>query len=181
MTEVGSVYGKALYELCKEEGLDREVGNQLEALDQSFQAEPGFSKLLSSPSLSKAERCRILDESFRSRVHPYVLNFLKLLTERSYIRHFGDCREAYTRCYHADHGILPVTAVTAVPLSEAQAETLRQKLHQITGKEIALRKSLDPSVLGGVRLDYDGQRLDGTLANRMAALRAHLLHTNSDQ
>ena len=140
-------------------------------MQQSFRQEPDFIRLLSSPSLIKAERCQILDDSFRGSVHPYLLNFLKILTEKGYMRHFSDCCDAYTEHYDQDNGILRVTAVTAVALSPEQAGKLTQKLSRITGKEIALRNRIDPAVLGGVRLDYDGQRLDDTVSHRMDAIR----------
>ena len=122
-------------------------------------------------NLSKEERCQILDDSFRGKVHPYLLNFLKILTEKSYIRHFCDCCDAFVSHYNLDNGILPVTAVTAVALNEAQAEKLAEKLSKITGKHIELHNRIDPSCLGGVRLDYDGQRLDDTVSHRLDAIR----------
>ncbi len=177
MTEVGNVYGGALYELAKDEALDKLIREQLAVLQQSFRQEPDFISLLTSPSLTKAERCQILDDCFRGSIHSYVLNFLKLLTERGYMRHFSPCCDAYTERYNQEHGILPVTAATAIPLSDAQAEKLKQKLSQITGKQIDLHSRIDPAVLGGVRLDYNGQRLDDTVSHRMDSLRQLLSKT----
>ena len=171
MTEVGNVYGQSLYELAKDEGLSKEIGEQLAVLQKSFGQEPDFVRLLASPNLPKAERCQILDDSFRSRVHPYVLNFMKILTEKGYMRYFSDCCDAYATHYNEDHGILSVTAVTAVALTPAQSEKLTSKLNQITGKQIKLHSRIDPAVLGGVRLDYDGQRLDDTVSHRLDAVR----------
>ncbi|MBQ7000811.1 MAG: ATP synthase F1 subunit delta [Oscillospiraceae bacterium] len=171
MTEVGSVYGESLYELAKDEGLTKLIGDQLAVLQQSFQQEPEFIRLLSSPNLTKAERCQILDDSFRSSLHQYVLNFLKILTEKGYMRHFSDCCDAYMEHYDQDNGILRVNAISAVALTEAQVDKLTQKLSRITGKEIALRNRIDPAVLGGIRLDYDGQRLDDTVSHRLDAIR----------
>ena len=177
MTEVGNVYGESLYELAKEENLTQEIGSQLKVLQQSFRQEPDFGKLLSSPNLSKAERCQILDDSFRGKVNPYLLNFLKILTEKNYARHFSDCCDAFSAHFNQDNGILPVTAVTAVALKEAQAEKLAEKLGKITGKQIELHNRIDPSCLGGIRLDYDGQRLDDTVANRLRSIRDLLKNT----
>lgn len=177
MTEVGNVYGQSLYELAKDEGLSREIGEQLTVLQKSFGEEPDFIRLLSNPSLSKPERCRILDTSFRGSVHPYILNFMKILTERGYIRHFSDCCDAFSELYNRDNGILKATAVTAVALTPAQEEKLTGKLSQITGKTIALHNRIDPAVLGGVRLDYDGQRLDDTVSHRLDAIRELLNKT----
>ena len=177
MTEVGNVYGESLYELAKEENLTQEIGGQLKVLQQCFREEPDFVRLLSSPNLTKAERCQILDDSFRGKIDLYVLNFLKILTEKGYMRHFPHCCDAYRECYNRDHGILVVTAVTAVPLTAAQQTKLTDKLSGITGKTIDLHNRVDPDVLGGVRLDYGGKRLDDTVAHRLDAVRDLLKNT----
>ena len=70
-----------------------------------------------------------------------------------------------------------VTAVTAVALSEAQSGKITEKLHKITGKNIILHNRIDPAVLGGVRLDYDGQRLDDTVSHHLDAVRELLSKT----
>ncbi len=170
MTDVGSVYGSALYTLAREENLSASVLEELTALEQSFRQEPGFLKLLSSPALSKDERCKILDDSFRGKVQPYVLNFLKILTEKGYLRHFSDCCKAYREQYNEDNGILPVVAVTAIPLTGEQAARLSDKLARVTGKNIALANRVDPACLGGVRLEFDGKQLDDTVAHRLSAI-----------
>ena len=136
MTQIGNVYGESLYELAKEENLTKLIGEQAAVLQQSFQQEPDFIRLLSSPNLTKAERCQILDNSFRGKVHAYVLNFLKILTEKGYMRYFSDCCDAFAALYNQDNGILPVTAVTAIALSAEQTEKLTAKLEATTGKQI---------------------------------------------
>ena len=177
MTQVGSVYGEALYTLALEENVSSAILEELTVLAKSFRAEPDFIRLLSSPNLSVQERCKVLDDSFRGKVHAYVLNFLKILTEKGYMRHFFDCCKAYEAGYNLDNGILPVTAITAVALTAAQADKLTGKLRQITGKQVKLHNRVDPAVLGGVRLDYDGKRLDDTVSHRLDAVRKALKDT----
>lgn len=177
MTEVGSVYGQALYDLALEEALTKPVLDELEVLLLGFEAEPDFVRLLSTPTLTKQERCQILDQSFRGKVQPYVLNFLKILTEKGYMRHFSDCCTAYREQYYKDNDILLVKAVTAVPMTKEQLVKLTRKLGTITGKQIELRNQVDPDVLGGVRLDYDGKRLDDTVSHRLEAVRTMLKNT----
>ena len=177
MTQIGSVYAQALYDLAKEENCSQTVLPQLQILDESFHQEPAFIRLLCAPNLSKQERCQILDQSFRNTVHPYVLNFLKILTERGYMRCFFDCCKAYGQIYNRDHDILEVKALTAVALDPQQKDKLTQKLAQITGKTIQLINRTDPSCIGGVRLDYDGKRVDDTVAHRLDSVRALLKNT----
>ena len=95
MTEVATTYGQAMYDLARDEGLAQDLLAQLKALDESLCSEPGFVQLLSTPNIPKEERVRILDDSFRGKLHPYVLNFLKVLTEKGYMRHFSGCCQYY--------------------------------------------------------------------------------------
>ena len=177
MSQIAVTYAQALYDLAAEEKLEEGILQQLETLQQAFSQEPGFVTLLSAPNLSKDERCGIVDQSFRESVHIYVLNFLKILTEKGYMRHFEDCCKAYTRLYHDAHGILPVKVVAAVELTETQKEKLTDKLTKLTAKQILLQCRVDPSVLGGVRLDYDGKRVDGTVQSRLDSVRDLLKNT----
>ena len=177
MTQVGSVYGEALYELACGENQQDEILEQLKALNESFRLSPEFIKLLGSHAISKQERCQVLDDSFRGKINQYLLNFLKILTEKGYMHHFTHCCQAYTRLYNEKHNILSVRAVTAVPLTDRQTEALTQKLTRMTGKTILLANRVDPTCLGGVRLDYDGQRLDDTVSHRLDSVRELLKNT----
>ena len=177
MTDAANVYGQALYELARDEGLSAQILAELKVLKTSFTQEPGFVQLLCAPSISKQERCQILDSSLRSTVHPYVLNFLKILTEKGYIRQFIGCCDAFSKQYNRDNGILEMTAVTAAPLSDTLYRKLESKLSALTGKTIDLTCRVDPDVLGGVRLDWDGKQLDGTVRRRLDDIRDILRNT----
>ena len=177
MTQVGNVYAQALYGLARDEGLDGEILEQMKTLNQAFSENPDFLRLLSAPNLSKEERCRILDESFARNLQPYLLNFLKLLTEKGYIRHFSDCCQAYQELYQDAHGILPVRVVTAVALTQEQSRRLADKLSRMTGKTIELNPTVDAACMGGVRLDYDGRRVDDTVRHRLDAMHSLLENT----
>ena len=177
MSQVASNYGQALFDLVKEEQLDTQVLQELSALQEAFAREPDFITLLSTPNLAKQERCDILEKSFRDQVHIYVLNFMKILTEKGYMRYFAECCKVYRQLYNELHGILPVQVVTAVPLQQSQMDKLTKKLNQITGKKVELSCRVDPSVLGGVRLDYDGKQVDGTVQGRLDSVRDLLKNT----
>ncbi len=177
MTQVGRVYGEALYSLAREERITEAVLSDLTALHTIFQQERGFLRLLCAPNIPKQERCQVLDNSFRGKIQQYVLNLMKLLTENGYMREFSSCCDAYRAQFYQDHGILPVQAVTAVPLAEAMQKKLKNKLSQVTGKTIELNCKVDPQVLGGIRLDFDGKRLDDTVQHRLEAIGSLLKNT----
>lgn len=176
-TQIGNVYGQALYSLAASENLSKDILEQLQVLSAGFAQEPKFVQLLSAPNISKAERCQIIDKSFRNAVHPYVLNFLKILTEKGYVRQFSQCVVAYSQHYNEDNGIIPVQAVTAIALSQEHLTKLKMKLEQLTGKQVELNNRVEPDCLGGVRLDYEGVQMDGTIHARLDSIRNLLKNT----
>ena len=177
MTPLGSVYGGALYALAKDEGLSDRILSEVKVLSSAFSENEGFLRILSAPNLPKEERLSILDKSFRGQVHPYLLNFMKILTQKGSIRHFSECAAAYEGLYNEDNGILPVRAVSATPLSAEQTARLTQKLAAQTGKRIALTCKVDKNVLGGLMLDYDGKRVDDTVRHRLDEVKRLLEQT----
>ena len=174
MTETARMYGGSLYDLAAEESLEDRILEDLDGAAAIFRDDPEYLHLLSIPSIPKKERCALLDEALRGQVHLYVLNFLKILCEHGTLRELPGCARAYRIRYNAAHGILEATAITAIAMTAAQTEQLRQKLETITGKKIDLATKIDPSVLGGIRLDIEGTELDGTVQNRLATLRRNI-------
>ena len=177
MTQAANTYAQALYDLAKDEGLSKTVLDELSVLKPVFSENPAYSKLLSAPDLPKQERCGVLDEAFKGKVHPYVLNFLKILTEKGYIRQFPDCCDAYRGYYNEDNGILVVKAVSAVALTDAQKQKLTAKLEATTGKTIDLHCSVDAAELGGLRLSYSGKLVDGTVKTKLDSIGRMLKNT----
>ncbi len=177
MTQIAKNYADALYELARDEGLDEQIYAQLRELQALMEENPDYVRLLSAPNLPKPERLAALDEAFSGRIHPYLLHFLKLLCERGHIRELKDCAIQYRRRRNADLGILDAVAITAVPLRAELREKLRARLQALTGKQIELQYRVDPGVLGGIRLEYDGKALDGTVRSRLAGIEKTLSET----
>ncbi len=173
MTALEKEYGDAIYSLALEEDCLDEVMEGLELAVGVFRDNPGYLTLVQNPALSKEERLGLLDEAFGG-THEYVLHLLKLLCERSALALTAGCFEQFKTLVYAQRGILPVEVISAVPLTDAQQEALRTKLEAKTGKTVLLQSKLDPTVLGGVKLRYEGRELDGTAAGRLGALRQML-------
>lgn len=174
MTELAKVYGDALYALAQEEGLEDALREELSAVCALLADDPAYVRLMNARSVPKAERLALLDEAFSGRVNGFLLNFMKLLCERGAFDQLSGCRDRFGAAYDEAHGILPATAVTASPMSEAQRERLIAALQKRTGKTIRLTERVDASLGGGVRLHMQGKTYDNTVASRMARLRRAL-------
>lgn len=170
MTELANRYGGSLYELAAEEALTDSILQELTLAESCCKQEPDYLRLLQMPNIPKKERCGLLDQAFAG-MHPYVVNFLKILCEENLLGELSGCLEAYRQRYNKDHGILEATVTSAIPLSDDERAKLLASLQAKTGKIIRLTEKTDPSVLGGLRLDLAGERLDGTVQRRLELLR----------
>ncbi len=174
MSEVTNEYATALADLAAEEGLEEEFLTQTAALKDVFRQNPAYARLLSDPQLMKQERTALVDSAFGGRVHPYLVSFMKLLTERGYAARTEDFFTEYDRIFCARHGIVNARAVSAVPLTDEQRERLLRRLREKTGKEIRLTCEVNEKLLGGIRLQVDNTLYEGSVRAALEEIRASL-------
>ena len=177
MTTAWGLYGQSLYDLAAEEKADDQIMEELEAVRGIFRENPDYITLLSEPSIPGKNRIQLLDEAFGGQIHPYLLNFLKILVEKGMLRGFSTCYSTYRKSYNKDHGISEAMVTSAVALDESQAEALREKLEKLSGRKVLLRRRVDEKVLGGLRVELDGRLFDGTVGGRLEELRRRVTET----
>ena len=73
----------------------------------------------------------------------------------------------------AQHDQTIATVYAATPLPDAQAERLRSVLSATYG-DLRINQVVDPTVVGGVRVQIGGDVIDGTVSTRLSELRLQL-------
>lgn len=70
----------------------------------------------------------------------------------------------------ASRGVVVANVATAHPLSAG----MKSEINKLIGaKNVQLREAVDPTVLGGVRIELPGKRFDGTMRHKLNALKAN--------
>ena len=78
---------------------------------------------------------------------------------------------AYLDALAALRGHQRAAVVSAIAMTPAQTNTLITQLSRIFGSPIDLEPSVDPSVVGGIRVDVGGDVIDGSVKARLDAAR----------
>jgi len=169
-------YGKALYEIAKEENQIEEVLKEMDTINKLLVENPDYVRLLDTPAIPSDEKIKLLSEAFQG-TNGFLLNFIKILCEKHAICDFEKCQDAYRKIYQEEAGIITAIAVTVRPLSAEQTEKLTQKLIQFTGKKIVLENEIDPSLLGGISLRISGKQYDASLKARLESFKKQLSNT----
>ena len=58
-------------------------------------------------------------------------------------------------------------ATVAAPLSAAHHDRLQAALSKLFGRQIQLNVDVDPSVIGGIRVEVGDEVVDGSIAGRL--------------
>ena len=153
-----------------EERLADDILNEMEVVRGLFKENPDYVTLLSEPSVPKNERLQLVDDALGSSLKAYHLNFIKILIEKGLLREYSACYKRFRKSYNEAHGIADALVTTAVALDEEQLMQLKERLEKISGKKIILNQKVDPGILGGVRVDLEGQLFDGTVKGRLSEL-----------
>ena len=167
MIPIVKKYADALFQLAWDEGVDGIILTEFDKVRGLLDENPDYVRLLDAPNIPRQERVAVLDEALSGAVHPYLLSFLKLLSERCLCYYYRYAALRYRTCYNLAHGRIEAVATTAKPLRPDQLERLRLRLEEVTGKQVDMENRVDPSVLGGVCLEYECTELDGTLRQRL--------------
>lgn len=170
MTQTARLYGGSLYELAAEEQLTEVMMQQIQEIRGIFRENPEYLRLLAEPSIPFEERKGLIETAFGAQTERYLVNFIKLLCERNLLTEYAGCCEEFIKRYHADHGIVEAVVISAVALSQEQATALQQRLEKVSDKKVSLTTQVDPTVLGGIRVELEGKQLDGTIQGRLTGI-----------
>ena len=169
MTDTAKLYGDSLYDLAETDAEKRAYLEELQCVARLFRENPEYRSLLSEPSVALKERLGLLDEAF-GQASPYVLNFLKLLVDEGLIGELFGCAEEVKARYYEEFGIAEAVVTTAVRLNEDEEKAMKASLEKRFSRRIILQNRVDPGVMGGVMVEVNGTRLDGTLKGSLDRL-----------
>ena len=169
MADVNSsikAYSEALFSLTEELHETETVLQDAQDLLKILNDNQEYLKMLDSPALSRDERLALIDKSLSS-LNKNLVNLTKLLAEKRLSHTLPNILEQYVKEYEISRGIEHVEVISAVALTEAQRTRLKIKLEGMTGKQIIISYTHDPSLLGGMKLRYMGIQLDGSVKSKL--------------
>ena len=171
MTGTAKEYADALLMLAKENGNEQAFAEALAVFADTFRENPTYLDLLASPVISKDTRKGLLKEAFGDTVPFEIIALVALMCDNGHIREFTAMLETYMEQYHILSKVTVATVYSAAPLSEEEKATLIQQISARTGHTVRATYTVDPSLIGGVKVEMDGCILDGTVKHRLRELK----------
>lgn len=163
-------YANALLEIAVEENCLDEVYGQFKIFNGELCENSQLEKLLVMDIIPSTQKRAILKD-FLAQCNPLFANFIKIIIDKDREEELKLMYLEFNELYKQEKNIIEATAVTAIELSEAEVEDMKNKLAEKYNKTVILENKIDESILGGVVLYIGDSVVDASLKAKLDGLR----------
>jgi F-type H+-transporting ATPase subunit delta len=168
-------YAASVLDLANQQKQAEALGEELAALRQLVDENPGFREVLTNPVVSVVERQELLDKIFRGRISQLLFNALGVLNQKNRLGLVSQVAEAYHDLLDEQLGKVEVDLTVAQKLSPDQLEQARRRISQALGRDAVLHQYVDDAVLGGAVLRVGDKLIDASVRYQLQAMKEQLL------
>ncbi|MGB3331139.1 MAG: F0F1 ATP synthase subunit delta [Thermomicrobiales bacterium] len=165
-------YAQAVIELATDEGTFARWQQDLDGLADLVKG-PDASGFFANPNISNSDKLSVVEKVLPG-LNPEATNLVKMLIERRKVAILPDVAALVDEAYLASKGIARVDVTTAEPLDADGQALVSRQLSQLLGKDVQLRMTVDPEIIGGIVARIGDQLIDGSVINQLRNLRARL-------
>lgn len=168
------VYSEAVFELAKESNAADKIKEELDALAKIFEDAPELGKFLSAPTVTLEEKLSFLEKNFKGKLSEISYNLLCVATEKGRAELIPAIAEDYRNRWYEMKNIAEVRVTTSVPLGDVLRTKLKAKLEAVSKKTVVLIESVDPSIMGGIVINYGNTMMDGSVKSKLEAIQKQI-------
>jgi len=169
-------YATAIFELAKEANAIPRVGHDLHTVEQTLQTDETVKSFFRSPVVDRKEKAEIIGRAF-DKLHEVALHAVLLLVRKRREAIFEQIVAQYDILEQQSRGASPLRIESARELSKSELDALVEKLARLYNTTFDVTQTVNPDLIGGVRITMGDKRIDGTVAGRLDDI-ARLLSTN---
>ena len=176
MAELATIarpYAEAAFKLATERN-ELPVWGEMLKFAAAVMRDPAMQKAMDNPRLGAAEKESLLLSVAGDRLNEMGRNFFKTVIEADRIMLLPEIETMFAQLKDSAEGVAKAEIVSAIELTDAQVNELKVVLEKRFGKKIETTVSVDPSLIGGVRIVVGDQVVDGSIAGKLAAMAIQL-------
>ena len=168
-------YASALFELASDQGQVSAVEGDLEKLGEAIAVCADLAALIRNPQVSRDDAARAMDGVAGALgLAGLTRNFLGVLAGNRRLFALPQIIRAFAAIAAAQRGEVNAEVTSAHALSDEQLASLAQKLRVREGKEVKIKASVDPEILGGLVVRIGSKQIDSSIRTRLNSL-AHAM------
>jgi F-type H+-transporting ATPase subunit delta len=147
---------------------------ELFAFSRAVSSDPELELAVGSKLGDPAEKAALVDRLLAKKADPGTLAIVRHLVQSPRGRRIGNLIGTAAETVADASGGIVANVTAATPLTSAQLDKLTETLTAQYGREPRIAVKVDPSVIGGLRVQVGDDVIDGTIASRLTELRLQL-------
>lgn len=153
-------YGRAIYEIASEQNSLERTEQDLVMIVDAINGSKELKDFLNHPILSGDVKKDTIKKLFADKVQPVVLQFCYVVMDKDRFDVFPMMVDYFVALAHEGLGVEEAVVTSALPLSKTQAEQLKDKLSEMTGRKIILKQKVDQALIGGFTVQVGDRLID---------------------
>ncbi|KAK4798147.1 hypothetical protein SAY86_030473 [Trapa natans] len=162
-------YASALYLSAVKSNVLDKVESELLDLVEASRRSTTFAQFTKDLSVPKDIRFKAINAiSDEAKLSDITRNFLVILAENGRLRNIEDITKRFVELTMAHKGEVNVTVTSVIALPPQEEKELKETLQELIGKgkKVKIQQKIDPSILGGLVVEFSQKVFDTSIKTR---------------
>ena len=166
-SEISEPYAQALMSLAQQNNLTEQFGETFRAIESLLSESQDFKDFVLNPVVKNEDKKNVLKQVM-GEANPYLLNFMMLLVDKRRIIFLEPIVEQYLSLLRKLNQTVLAEVTSARELNDEQKGKIVEKVKQIVeARDVELKTSVDPSLIGGVIIKVGSKVIDASLRGQL--------------
>lgn len=152
-------YVNALYSAAAKSNKLDAVEGDLKKLSGLYKTDPKFKEFMVNPLINPYQKNQVFvgDLKNKLKLNDLSVNLLSVMSENRRLKNLPDVERSFSQIMAAVRGELPCVITSAKPLSDVKKKEVEDSLRAFTPKKLLIDYKTDPSIMGGLIVDFNGE------------------------
>jgi F-type H+-transporting ATPase subunit delta len=165
-------YATALFELALEENAVDQVAADLKSFDAMVASSPDLTRLVRSPVFSAGEQAKALVAVLeKAGIKGVAANFLRIIAQNRRLFAVREMIRGFNRLFAKHKGEVTAQVTVAEALNDARMAEIRDALKSVSGKDVTIDVTVDPSIIGGLKVKLGSRMVDASLRTKLNSIK----------
>ena len=169
MNYVAFQYAEALFSLANESSQVEKILTEFQMFGKALDTE--IYNFLIHPKITKKDKKEIISKTIKNDLFKW---FVFVLIDNSRVDLLEESLLEFEKIVNNQNKIMKVQVYSHKELSSEQKKQLVINLEKKHNRKIELENIVDRSIVGGLRIEFEGMILDDTINNYLQSLKANL-------
>jgi F-type H+-transporting ATPase subunit delta len=171
-SDLAKRYARAFFDIAVEERKIEDYGRELASFSTMVLQNKDLQEFLGNPIFELKAKKSVVEELLALvKMSDRTANFVRLLVDKQRIGMLAEVENAFKELMDKTLKKVRVSVRTAYPLSAELEQALKQRVAEMTGKEVEMTVEDDTSLIGGLVVRVGDTLYDGSIKAQLGNIR----------